>query len=62
MKVERVSYPVITPSAERGLLEASLYKAQCRWNIFSVSDRGCPTPRVIFVRDERETYLLGGGT
>lgn len=30
MKVERVSYPVITPSAARGLLEAILYKPQFR--------------------------------
>ncbi|MCC6354444.1 MAG: type I-C CRISPR-associated protein Cas5 [Verrucomicrobiae bacterium] len=33
MKVERVSYPVITPSAARGLLEAILYKPQFRWRI-----------------------------
>lgn len=33
MKVERVSYPVITPSAARGLLEAILYKPQFRWCI-----------------------------
>ena len=33
MKVERVSYPVITPSATRGLLEAILYKPQFRWRI-----------------------------
>lgn len=33
MKVERVSYPVMTPSAARGLLEAILYKPQFRWNI-----------------------------
>ncbi len=32
MKVERVSYPVITPSAARGLLEAILYKPQFRWS------------------------------
>ncbi len=33
MKVERVSYPVITPSAARGLLEAILYKPQFRWQV-----------------------------
>lgn len=33
MKVERVSYPVITPSAARGLLEAILYRPQFRWCI-----------------------------
>lgn len=31
MKVERVSYDVITPSAARGVLEAVLWKPQMRW-------------------------------
>ena len=31
MKVERVSYEVITPSAARGVLEAVLWKPQMRW-------------------------------
>jgi CRISPR-associated protein Cas5d len=39
MKVERVSYPVITPSAARGLLEAILYKPQFRWRIHRVAVR-----------------------
>jgi CRISPR-associated protein Cas5d len=33
MKVERVSYPLITPSAARGLLEAVLWKPAIRWRI-----------------------------
>lgn len=33
MKVERVSYDVITPSAARGMLEAILWKPQIRWAI-----------------------------
>ncbi len=33
MKVERVSYDVITPSAARGILEAILWKPQIRWTI-----------------------------
>ncbi len=33
MKVERVSYDVITPSAARGLLEAIYWKPQIRWII-----------------------------
>src|SRR4051812_1055527 len=33
MKVERVSYDVITPSAARGVLEAILWKPQMRWVI-----------------------------
>jgi len=37
MKVERVSYSVMTPSAARGLLEAILYKPQFRWRIRGVA-------------------------
>lgn len=33
MKVERVSYPVITPSAARGALEAIFWKPQVSWRI-----------------------------
>jgi CRISPR-associated protein Cas5d len=33
MKVERVSYDVMTPSAARGVLEAILWKPQMRWVI-----------------------------
>ena len=33
MKVERVSYDVITPSAARGILESILWKPEMRWNV-----------------------------
>ena len=33
MKVERVSYDVITPSAARGILEAIYWKPAIRWVI-----------------------------
>jgi CRISPR-associated protein Cas5d len=33
MKVERVSYDVITPSAARGILEAIHWKPAIRWQI-----------------------------
>ena len=33
LKVERVSYPVMPPSAARGLLEAVLWKPAIRWRI-----------------------------
>jgi CRISPR-associated protein Cas5d len=36
MKVERVSYDVITPSAARGILEAILWKPAIRWNITKI--------------------------
>jgi CRISPR-associated protein Cas5d len=33
MKVERVSYPVLTPSAARGVLEAIFWKPEFRWHV-----------------------------
>lgn len=36
MKVERVSYDVITPSAARGVLEAIYWKPEIRWRIMRV--------------------------
>jgi len=33
MKVERVSYPVMTPSAARGILEAIFWKPQFSWRV-----------------------------
>jgi len=33
MKVERVSYPVMTPSAARGVLEAIFWKPECSWRV-----------------------------
>ncbi len=33
MKVERVSYDVVTPSAARGIIEAIYWKPQIRWVI-----------------------------
>lgn len=36
MKVERVSYPVMTPSAARGVLEAIFWKPQFSWRIHEI--------------------------
>src|SRR5690242_13163874 len=36
MKVERVSYPVMTPSAARGVLEAIYWKPECAWRVREV--------------------------
>jgi len=41
MKVERVSYDVMTPSAARGILEAILWKPAISWNILQI-DVLCP--------------------
>jgi CRISPR-associated protein Cas5d len=36
MKVERVSYPMMTPSAARGVIEAIFWKREFRWRITSI--------------------------
>ena len=33
LKVERMSYPVMTPSAARGVLDAILFKPQMAWHV-----------------------------
>src|SRR6476646_5828720 len=37
MKVERVTYPVMTPSAARGVLEAIFWKPEFTWNIREIA-------------------------
>ena len=37
MKVERVSYEVMTPSAARGVLEAVLWKPAIRWRVHEIA-------------------------
>ena len=56
MKVERVSYPVITPSAARGLLEAILYKPQFRWRIRRIAVKR-PIQFLAFRRNEVKSRL-----
>lgn len=56
MKVERVSYPVITPSAARGLLESILYKPQFRWQILRVAVQR-PIRFLAFRRNEVKSRL-----
>ncbi|MCC7373253.1 MAG: type I-C CRISPR-associated protein Cas5 [Verrucomicrobiales bacterium] len=56
MKVERVSYPVITPSAARGLLEAILYKPQFRWRIRRIAVKR-PIQFIAFRRNEVKSRL-----
>lgn len=56
MKVERVSYPLITPSAARGLLEAILYKPQFRWSIRRVAVKK-PIRFLAFRRNEVKSRL-----
>ena len=56
MKVERVSYPVITPSAARGLLEAILYRPQFRWRIRRIAVKQ-PIRFLSFRRNEVKSRL-----
>lgn len=51
MKVERVSYDVITPSAARGIFEAILWKPAIRWNVTRI-DVLKPIQWVSFRRNE----------
>jgi len=56
MKVERVSYPVVTPSAARGLLESILYKPQFRWRVRRVAVKR-PIRFIAFRRNEVKSRL-----
>ena len=56
MKVERVSYPVITPSAGRGLLESILYKPQFRWQVRRIAVKK-PIRFLAFRRNEVKSRL-----
>ena len=56
MKVERVSYPVITPSAARGLLESILYKPQFRWKVRRIAVKR-PIRFLAFRRNEVKSRL-----
>lgn len=51
LKVERVSYPVMTPSAARGLLEAVLWKPALRWSVRRI-DVLAPIRFISFRRNE----------
>jgi CRISPR-associated protein Cas5d len=56
MKVERVSYQVMTPSAARGLLEAILYKPQFRWRVRRIAVKK-PVRFLAFRRNEVKSRL-----
>lgn len=56
MKVERVSYDVMTPSAARGILEAILWKPAILWNITQI-DVLKPISWVSVRRNEVDTVM-----
>lgn len=51
LKAERVSYPVITPSAARGIFESVLWKPAIRWHIDRI-DVLAPIRWIAFRRNE----------
>lgn len=57
MKVERVSYDVITPSAARAIFEAILWKPAIRWHIREIEI--LKPIRWISVRRNEITYVAG---
>lgn len=59
LKVERLSYPIMTPSAARGVLDAILFKPQMRWHVRRItalepwwlpSDSARPPYRLVGIR------------
>ena len=70
MKVERVSYPVMTPSAAVGLLESIFWRPEFRWHVESIAVLN-PITYTSFVRNEVDAvasfesahqWAKGGGT
>lgn len=57
-KVERLSYPVMTPSAARGVLDAILWKPQMRWRVRAI-DVLRPGGTFGVTRNEYADYPLG---
>lgn len=63
MKVERVTYPVMTPSAARGLLEAIYWKPECTWRVREIQVLK-PITYVSLLRNEvndRQTFDTAQG-
>ncbi|MGQ3684042.1 MAG: type I-C CRISPR-associated protein Cas5c [Candidatus Loosdrechtia sp.] len=53
LKVERCSYPVMTPSAARGMLEAIFWKPEFRWEIREITVLK-PIKQISIMRNEIE--------
>lgn len=59
MKVERVSYEVMTPSAARGVLDAILWRPEMRWNILKIEVLK-PITFIALKRNELEKKITPG--
>lgn len=56
MKVERVSYPVMTPSAARGVLEAIFWKPEFEWRVREIRVLK-PIRHISLMRNELKTRI-----
>jgi CRISPR-associated protein Cas5d len=60
LKVERLSYPVMTPSAARGILDAILFKPQMYWHVRRITVLDPEFPAGFPERAARQPYRLVG--
>ena len=60
LKVERLSYPFMTPSAARGILDAILYKPQMRWHVRCIVALQPKFPEGFPPEAAKENYRLIG--
>ena len=60
LKVERLSYPLITPSAARGVLDAILFRPQMRWHIRKITVLKPEFPSGYPEQLQNRPYRLGG--
>src|SRR5947207_581534 len=58
LKVERVSYPIMTPSAARGILDAILYKPQMRWHVRRITALRPAFPHDFPAEEQKAPYRL----
>jgi CRISPR-associated protein Cas5d len=60
LKVERLSYPIMTPSAARGVLDAILYRPQMYWHVRRITALKPAFPEGFPAQAARQNYRLVG--
>jgi CRISPR-associated protein Cas5d len=60
LKVERLSYPLMTPSAARGVLDAILFRPQMRWHVRKITVLRPDFPAGYPEESRRRPYRLAG--
>jgi CRISPR-associated protein Cas5d len=58
LKVERLSYPIMTPSAARGILDAILFRPQMRWHVRRITALEPDFPEGVNEDARRKPYRL----